>query len=338
MRPEDVLRRVAGTGHIKAAVFKEGASDLEIQNLRDAYAAGAEIKPVEVTLDKDGNVIDSQGLHARMRPSRRASNECRTLSAALPMNVMPTSIPFLEVAGRDRSHHRQANHRARLGPGHRQGRCQLRRVKQETQGRVIRTALGMKVDEKTQNSPTATVVRKPSLQPTPKVIVKSGKMYWDVSDYKSGPDVFNRFRFRAADQNGDPVFERANVKIHPDYHKPIMQAFQDTSWFRKNPIARLALGSSGRFYAMSRSRMTVDESDAAGQPQSGFPEEERRLDRNSGSRGCRPGGVMCRNRPASFRNLPVISRFPSNRHLNIEAEFAHIFFAIIFVKKALIGF
>src|SRR5207247_1121091 len=91
----------------------------------------------------------------------------------------------------------------------------------KTQGRVIRAALDLKVAEKTQNSPTSTAVRKPSLQPTPKVIAKNGKLYWDVSDYKEGPDVFNRYRFRAIDKNDEPIFDRANVLVHPDYYKPV---------------------------------------------------------------------------------------------------------------------
>jgi hypothetical protein len=64
------------------------------------------------------------------------------------------------------------------------------------------------------------------------------KPYLDVSDYKPGPDKFSKFRVKQTlfnDQGeSQPVFERANLLVHPDYLKPVMQAFQDTSWFKQN--------------------------------------------------------------------------------------------------------
>jgi hypothetical protein len=79
---------------------------------------------------------------------------------------------------------------------------------------------------------------------TTDVITIDGKPYWDVSDYKPGPDVFNRYRFRTNDENGDPVFDRVNELVHPDYLDKINQAFDDHSWFRQTPILNAALSLS----------------------------------------------------------------------------------------------
>jgi hypothetical protein len=74
------------------------------------------------------------------------------------------------------------------------------------------------------------------------------KPYLDVSDYKQGPDKFKMFRIAQTmfDEEGErqPVFEKANLLIHPDYVKPVMQAFQDTSWFKQNPITKGLLAAS----------------------------------------------------------------------------------------------
>ena len=74
------------------------------------------------------------------------------------------------------------------------------------------------------------------------------KPYLDVSDYKPGPDKFKLFRVAKTlfDEEGErqPVFEKANLLIHPDYIKPVMQGFQDTSWFKQNPVTNWLLGAS----------------------------------------------------------------------------------------------
>jgi hypothetical protein len=73
------------------------------------------------------------------------------------------------------------------------------------------------------------------------------KAYLDVSDYKSGPDKFNSYRIRGGDPvfdeegNRTAIFDRANLLIHPDFIKPVMQAFQDQSWFRQNSWTKAAL-------------------------------------------------------------------------------------------------
>jgi hypothetical protein len=80
------------------------------------------------------------------------------------------------------------------------------------------------------------------------IIGPNGKRYIDVSDYKQGPDKFNLFRVKQGlfDEEGErvPVFERQNLLIHPDFHEPVMRAFQDESWFRKNVFANALLKGS----------------------------------------------------------------------------------------------
>ena len=74
------------------------------------------------------------------------------------------------------------------------------------------------------------------------------KPYLDVSDYKSGPDKFKLYRVGQTlfDEEGErqPVFEKANLRIHPDFEKPVMQAFQDTSWFKQNNFTNKLLEAS----------------------------------------------------------------------------------------------
>ena len=77
-----------------------------------------------------------------------------------------------------------------------------------------------------------------------RLVVDDGKLYWDVSDYKEGPDVFKRSRYITEDKYGDPVYQKKNVLIHPDIADDVNQAFNDSSWFRKNPVLRIALGAS----------------------------------------------------------------------------------------------
>jgi hypothetical protein len=80
------------------------------------------------------------------------------------------------------------------------------------------------------------------------IVGENGKRYIDVSDYKEGPDKFNLWRVKQSlfDDQGErvPVFERQNLLVHPDYHKAVMQAFQDTSWFRQNAVAEKVLKAS----------------------------------------------------------------------------------------------
>ena len=75
----------------------------------------------------------------------------------------------------------------------------------------------------------------------PKIHSDKGKLYLDVSDYKPGPDVFARHRRIATDQNGDPVYQRANLLIHPDHAEEVNKMFADSSWFRKNPVTHTLL-------------------------------------------------------------------------------------------------
>jgi hypothetical protein len=254
-RPEDFLRRVVGKAatedEIKAAVVKEGASDLEIQNLRDAYKAGQKIEPVQVTVDKNGDVVDSSGLHrayaAMQAGIEKIPVERRTLKEPRAANSEPA--PGKWPSGLDPIADKQIIGRAiaevtKAVPGI-PATIGFDELGPKAQQQVIKRALDMKVDEKTANSPTATAVRKPSLAPSgAKVIAHNGKLYWNVDDYQPGPDTFKRWRYRTTDKYGNAVFDSANTLIHPDYHEQIMQAFQDNSWFRKNPIMRSLLGAS----------------------------------------------------------------------------------------------
>jgi hypothetical protein len=80
------------------------------------------------------------------------------------------------------------------------------------------------------------------------IIGPNGKRFIDISDYKEGPDKFNLFRVKQSlfDAEGErvPVFERQNLLIHPDFHEPVMRAFQDESWFRKNTFTNALLKGS----------------------------------------------------------------------------------------------
>jgi hypothetical protein len=79
---------------------------------------------------------------------------------------------------------------------------------------------------------------------------QDGKWYLDVSDYRDGPELFTRKRFKdtARDPNdstaGIALTEPQPLKIHPDYVDTIKDTFENTSWFRKNPIMRTALAAS----------------------------------------------------------------------------------------------
>ncbi len=95
-----------------------------------------------------------------------------------------------------------------------------------------------------QNIDGKKVVAAPTPASSTDVITINGKPYYDVSDYREGPDVFSRYRFRTNDEDGKPVFDRVNLLIHPQYLDKINQAFDDHSWFRTNPIMKAALGVS----------------------------------------------------------------------------------------------
>lgn len=77
---------------------------------------------------------------------------------------------------------------------------------------------------------------------------KDGGRYLDVSDYRPGPDKFALYRVREVvpDPEGGerPIFDRANLLIHPDSVDAVQRAFQDTSWFRQNKFASLILKGS----------------------------------------------------------------------------------------------
>ena len=81
-----------------------------------------------------------------------------------------------------------------------------------------------------------------------RLIDVDGKKYIDIGDYKQGPDKFDLYRVKQSlfDEEGErvPVFERQNLLIHPDYVDGVKQAFQDESWFRKNPFANALLNAS----------------------------------------------------------------------------------------------
>ncbi|HEV2174322.1 MAG TPA: hypothetical protein VGR71_12180, partial [Nitrospira sp.] len=94
------------------------------------------------------------------------------------------------------------------------------------------------------NQPTA--VRQPIIEPDQpgRLVIHDGKYYYDVSDYKTGPDAFKRTRLREITPSGDKVFEKSPPLIHPDLAEKINSAYEDNSWFRKNPLLSTILGGS----------------------------------------------------------------------------------------------
>lgn len=250
-RPEDFIRRAVGAADpaaVKAAVLKEGADDIQIQTLRDAYKAGGKIEPVLVHIDKGGNVIDASGIH-RAYAAMQAGIEkipvaVRRINEERAPNVEP--IPGKWPTELDPTTDSQILGKA-VAEITGSGTLKFDDLAQypKTRARIIRRALEMKTEEKTKNSPTATATRKPSVAPNgARAFMFNGKLYYDISDYKPGPDLFSSFRVKGTNAEGGPNFERANALVHPDYHEQVMQAFQDSSWFRKNPIMRGLLGAS----------------------------------------------------------------------------------------------
>lgn len=261
-RPEDFMRRALGGGeitdqHLKAAVVGEGVSDLEVQNLREAYEKGAKVEPVQVTVDKDGGVVGYSGLHRayaallagveKIPVERRTLKEVRPTSADPAPGKWPSGLDpvtdkqilahaIAEITGTGTHGFDDvdpATGKKLFGPNARK--------------LILQRALEMKTEQKTASSESPTATRKPTLKPAgSKIIVKDGKLYWDVSDYKEGPKAFRRFRYDGTDEKGDPRFKMETMRLHPETHDAITQAFSDDSWFRKNPILGPALKGSSQ--------------------------------------------------------------------------------------------
>lgn len=79
----------------------------------------------------------------------------------------------------------------------------------------------------------------------------NGNRYQNIEDYREGPKVlsrnFVRNRFIAGGK-GDtaPIAERGPVLVHPEFHKGVMTAFEDHSWWRDNPVTKALLTVSGK--------------------------------------------------------------------------------------------
>lgn len=76
------------------------------------------------------------------------------------------------------------------------------------------------------------------------IIRKDGKVYLDTSDYVKAKPPFERFKFVTKDEEGEPVFQKYPVMIHPGYADKINNAFDTDSWFRKTPVMNWALKAS----------------------------------------------------------------------------------------------
>jgi hypothetical protein len=76
------------------------------------------------------------------------------------------------------------------------------------------------------------------------IIEKNGKRYLDISDYQRANPPFERFKFLANDEDGNPVFKKSPILIHPDFADKINRAFDTDSWFRRTPIVSGLLKAS----------------------------------------------------------------------------------------------
>jgi GGDEF domain-containing protein len=248
VRPEDALRRTVGSldpAEIKAAVMKEGATDLQIQNLRDACKAGQKIEPVEVTLDKSGRVVGSEGLPRAYAAMQAGIERVPFVMRRLADDAEPGDVIGKWPNGLDPITDKEIIGRAQAEITGSSGE-NFESLSKADQRKIVKRALDMKVEERTKNAAGPTAVRNPSLQSQGdlKVIAKNGKLYLDISDYKEGPDVFKRHRYLTEDKYGNPVWKRMNVLVHPDYVDAVNKAFDDKSWFRQAPILRNLLRGS----------------------------------------------------------------------------------------------
>lgn len=80
---------------------------------------------------------------------------------------------------------------------------------------------------------------------------KDGKLYVDVTDYKPGPDVFQKTRVRgiAYDEelNQKPIFDRATLLVHPDALKQVNEVFGSQQGFQSKPLnAALAVNTAAK--------------------------------------------------------------------------------------------
>jgi hypothetical protein len=75
------------------------------------------------------------------------------------------------------------------------------------------------------------------------IIEKDGKKFLDISDYRNASErgPFNRYKVIATDSEGEPVYQRAPVALHPDIQPAISKAFEESSWLRKIPLFNAAL-------------------------------------------------------------------------------------------------
>jgi GGDEF domain-containing protein len=243
VRPEDFLRRV---GADKASILKEGADDLAVQNLRDAYKAGVAVEPIELILDEDGRVRDANGRHRALAALQagieRIPIVTRRLMAETRGELEPARVRW--PSDLDPITDKEIIGRA-IAEVSGTGAKSFDELPPKTQDAALKRAADIKVREKTAAAPGPTAVRKPVLMPGgTNILANNGRLYWIVDNYTEGPNLFRRFRYKATDKYGDPVFERANVLVHPDYAKAINKAFDDDSWFRQNPLMRMALGTS----------------------------------------------------------------------------------------------
>jgi len=81
------------------------------------------------------------------------------------------------------------------------------------------------------------------LDPTA-VIDKNGRQFLDLSDYQKARPPFERFKFVTNDEEGEPVFKKAPLLVHPDFADRINKAFEADSWFRRTPVVSGLLKTS----------------------------------------------------------------------------------------------
>jgi hypothetical protein len=76
------------------------------------------------------------------------------------------------------------------------------------------------------------------------ILQKNGKSYLNLADYKDASPPFERFKFVVNDEDGNPIFKKAPVLIHPGYADRINNAFDTNSWFRQTPVVSGLLRAS----------------------------------------------------------------------------------------------
>lgn len=80
----------------------------------------------------------------------------------------------------------------------------------------------------------------------PKHIIEDedGGKHINISDYVRGPESLARPRYTGTDSEGKPTFDRQPLWLRPDIAEAVNQHLEDTSWFRKNPVASTVLKAS----------------------------------------------------------------------------------------------